>query len=109
MHLMLPLTLSSLLFAIGLYGLLARRNAVLMLMSVELMLNAVNLDLVAFDAWLALFVITVAAAEVGLGLAIVLQVFRARASVAVDELTLLAEPTDGVAAVPEPSDVDGVR
>lgn len=102
MHLLFPLVLSALLFAVGVYGLLARRNAVLVLMSVELMLNAVNLDLVAFDVWLrdnlhsgqtlTLFVVTVAAAEVGLGLAIVLQVFRMRATVAVDELDELAEP-----------------
>lgn len=102
MHLLYPLVLSALLFAIGIYGLLARRNAVLVLMSVELMLNAVNLDLVAFDAWLrdtlhsgqvfALFVITIAAAEVGIGLAIVLQVFRLRATVAIDELDDLTEP-----------------
>jgi NADH:ubiquinone oxidoreductase subunit K len=102
MHLLFPLVLSALLFAVGVYGLLARRNAVLMLMSVELMLNAVNLDLVAFDVWLrdvlhsgqtlALFVITVAAAEVGLGLAIVLQVFRLRGTVAIDDLVELAEP-----------------
>jgi NADH-quinone oxidoreductase subunit K len=102
MHLLFPLVLSALLFAVGVYGLLARRNAVLILMSVELMLNAVNLDLVAFDVWLrdvlhngqtlTLFVITVAAAEVGLGLAIVLQVFRQRATVAIDELVELAEP-----------------
>lgn len=102
MHLLFPLVLSALLFSVGVYGLLARRNAVLLLMSVELMLNAVNLDLVAFDVWLrdalhngqtlTLFVITVAAAEVGLGLAIVLQVFRQRATVAIDELTELAEP-----------------
>jgi NADH-quinone oxidoreductase subunit K len=106
MHLLYPLLLSALLFAVGVYGLLARRNAVLVLMSVELMLNAVNLDLVAFDAWFrdalhsgqvfALFVITIAAAEVGLGLAIVLQVFRLRATVAVDELTDLAEPDRSV-------------
>ena len=102
MHLLYPLLLSALLFAVGVYGLLARRNAVLVLMSVELMLNAVNLNLVAFDAWLrdtlhngqvfALFVITIAAAEVGIGLAIVLQVFRLRATVAIDELDELAEP-----------------
>ncbi len=102
MHLLYPLVLSALLFAVGVYGLLARRNAVLVLMSVELMLNAVNLDLVAFDAWLrdalhsgqvfALFVITIAAAEVGVGLAIVLQVFRLRATVAIDELDELVEP-----------------
>lgn len=102
MRLLFPLVVSALLFAIGVYGLLARRNAVLVLMSVELMLNAVNLDFVAFDAWfrdtlhsgqtLTLFVITIAAAEVGVGLAIVLQVFRLRATVAVDELDELAEP-----------------
>jgi NADH:ubiquinone oxidoreductase subunit K len=102
MRLLFPLVLSALLFAIGVYGVLARRNVVLVLMSVELMLNAVNLDLVAFDVWLrdalhagqslTLFVITIAAAEVGLGLAIVLQVFRQRATVAVDALDELAEP-----------------
>ena len=102
MHLLLPLVLAALLFAIGVYGLLVRRNAVLVLMAVELMLNAVNLLLVTFDVHLrdtlhsgqtlALFVIVIAAAEVGLGLAIVLQVFRVRATVAVDELTDLAEP-----------------
>jgi NADH-quinone oxidoreductase subunit K len=106
MHLLYPLLLSALLFGVGVYGMLARRNAVLVLMSVELMLNAVNLDLVAFDAWFrdelhsgqvfALFVITIAAAEVGLGLAIILQVFRLRASVAVDELTDLGEPDRSV-------------
>jgi NADH-quinone oxidoreductase subunit K len=111
MHLLFPLVLSALLFAVGLYGMLARRNAVLMLMSVELMLNAVNLDLIAFDGWLrdalhsgqtlTLFVITIAAAEVGLGLAIVLQVFRLRGTVAIDELDALADPdTIGPAADP---------
>jgi NADH-quinone oxidoreductase subunit K len=74
-------------------------------MSVELMLNAVNLNLVAFDAWLGdtlhagqaltLFTITIAAAEIGLGLAIVLLVFRHRGSSDVDRLTLLAEPPPG--------------
>jgi NADH-quinone oxidoreductase subunit K len=102
MHLLFPVVLSALLFSTGVYGVLARRNAVLVLMSVELMLNGVNLDLVAFDVQLrdglhagqslALFVITIAAAEVGLGLAIVLQVFRQRATVAVDALDELAEP-----------------
>ena len=102
LRLLFPLIVSALLFSIGLYGVLARRNAVLVLMSVELMLNAVNLNLVAFDVWLrdelhagqtlTLFVITVAAAEVGLGLAIVLQLFRLRATVAVDELTELRDP-----------------
>ncbi len=102
MHLLYPLVLAALLFAVGVYGLLLRRNAVLVLMSVELMLNAVNLLLVAFDVWLrdtlhtgqslTLFVIAIAAAEIGLGLAIVLQVFRLRTSVAVDDLDLLHEP-----------------
>ena len=118
MHLLYPLLLSALLFAVGVYGLLARRNAVLVLMSVELMLNAVNLNLVAFDAWLrdtlhsgqvfALFVITIAAAEVGIGLAIVLQVFRLRATVAIDELDELAEPdrADDPGRPAEPDRVD---
>jgi NADH-quinone oxidoreductase subunit K len=101
MHVVYPVVLAALLFSIGVYGVLARRNAILVLMSVELMLNAVNLNLVAFDVWLAdklgsgqvltLFVIVIAAAEVGLGLAIVLQVFRNRATIAIDELTELTE------------------
>lgn len=101
MHLLLPLLLSAFLFGIGIYGVLARRNAILILMSVELMLNAVNLSLIAFDVWfqdvthagqsLAVFVITIAAAEIGLGLAIVLLVYRARRTIAVDELTDLRE------------------
>lgn len=78
------LILSAFLFCAGAYGVLARRNSVLVLMSVELMLNAVNINLVAFSAGLhdvagqvfALFVITIAAAEVGIGLAIVLLIFR---------------------------------
>ena len=104
MHLLYPVLLAALLFSLGVYGVLARRNAVLVLMSIELMLNAVNLNLVAFDAWLrdalhsgqvfALFVIVIAAAEIGVGLAIVLQLYRLRASVAVDEVPLdvAAEP-----------------
>jgi NADH-quinone oxidoreductase subunit K len=102
MPLLMPVLLAGLLFCIGIYGVLARRNAVLMLMSVELMLNAVNINLVAFDVWLrdellagqvfTLFVITIAAAEVGLGLAIVLLVFRQRATTAIDEHTTLPEP-----------------
>ena len=78
------LILSAFLFCTGAYGVMARRNAVLVLMSIELMLNAVNLNLVAFSAQVhdvsgqvfALFVITIAAAEVGIGLAIILLIFR---------------------------------
>ena len=97
MHLWLPLVFSALLFAIGVYGVLARRNAVLVLMSIELMLNAVNVNLVGFGGALkdltgqvfALFVIAVAAAEVGIGLAIVILLFRNRESINVDEVNLL--------------------
>ena len=101
MHLSIALVVSALLFGVGVYGVLARRNAVALLMAVELMLNAANLDLVAFDAWFkdqlhagqtfALFVVVIAAAEVGIGLAIVLALFRLRDSVAVDEATELAD------------------
>jgi len=94
-----PLTLGALLFSLGVYGVLARRNAVLVLMSIELMLNAVNINLVALNAYLrqvipvgqvfALFVITIAAAEVGIGLAIVLLIFRNRETINVDEVDLL--------------------
>jgi NADH:ubiquinone oxidoreductase subunit K len=87
----------AILFACGIYGVLARRNAVLVLMSIELMLNAVNVNLVAFSAYLkqitgqifALFVITVAAAEVGIGLAIVILIYRNRETINVDEVNLL--------------------
>lgn len=91
--------LGAALFSIGVYGVLVRRNAVLVLLSVELMLAAVNVNLVAFGAYwpdssatgqmFALFVITIAAAEVGIGLAIVLLIFRNRASANVDELDLM--------------------
>ncbi|MGH8867408.1 MAG: NADH-quinone oxidoreductase subunit NuoK [Actinomycetes bacterium] len=101
MHVVYPVVLSALLFSIGVYGVLARRNAILVLMSVELMLNAVNLNLVAFDVWLsdtlhagqvlALFVITIAAAEIGLGLAIVLLLYRNRGTVDVDAMRDLAD------------------
>jgi NADH-quinone oxidoreductase subunit K len=94
-----PLLLAAFLFGVGVYGVLARRNAVLVLMSVELMLNAVNINLVAFNAYLrdqlvggqvfALFVIAVAAAEVGIGLAIVLLIFRNKETVNVDEVDVL--------------------
>lgn len=93
------LVLAALMFSIGVYGVLVRRNAVLVLLSIELMLTAVNINLVAFGSYLqdaaaagqvfALFVITVAAAEVGIGLAVVVLIFRNRASANVDELDLM--------------------
>ncbi|MCF3119996.1 NADH-quinone oxidoreductase subunit NuoK [Streptomyces arenae] len=105
LHLAYPAVLAVLLFCVGLYGVLARRNAILVLMSVELMLNAVNLNLVAFDVWLrdslhagqalTLFTIAIAAAEIGIGLAIVLAVYRNRGSSAVDDLRDTAELPDG--------------
>jgi NADH-quinone oxidoreductase subunit K len=95
----LPIVLvfSAVLFSVGVYGVLARRNAVLVLMSIELMLNAVNVNLVAFAQHLgdlngqvfALFVIAVAAAEVGIGLAIVILIYRNRETINVDEVNLL--------------------
>ncbi|WP_067489052.1 NADH-quinone oxidoreductase subunit NuoK [Actinomadura hibisca] len=101
MHLLYPAVVSALLFSVGVYGVLARRNAILVLMAVELMLNAVNLNLVAFDVFwrdrlhggqvLTLFTIVIAAAEVGLGLAIVLLVYRNRQMIDVDRLRDLAE------------------
>lgn len=104
MHVVYPVAVAALLFAIGVYGVLARRNAILVLMSVELMLNAVNLNLVVFDVWLrdqlhggqvfTLFIIVIAAAEVGIGLAIVLSVFRNRQSIDLDHLRTLTEPND---------------
>ncbi|MFI2290784.1 NADH-quinone oxidoreductase subunit NuoK [Streptomyces niveus] len=110
MHLAYPAVLAALLFCTGLYGVLARRNAILVLMSVELMLNAVNLNLVAFDVWLrdtlhagqalTLFVIAVAAAEIGIGLAIVLMVYRDRGTSDVDRLrdSVESDATDDAAA-----------
>ena len=88
------LLLGAVLFSIGVYGVLARRNGVMVLMSIELILNAVNINLVAFGALhnsvvgqvFALFVITVAAAEVGVGLAIVLLLYRNRQSIDLDEV-----------------------
>ena len=93
------LILAAILFAIGIYGVLARRNAILILLSVELMLNAVNLNLIAFNVYLtpspatgmvfAVFVIVIAAAEAGLALAIILRLFRNRRTANVDEADLL--------------------
>lgn len=91
--------LSGALFAIGMYGVLARRNAVMVLMAIELMLNAVNINAVAYAAYLdpgrlvgqviVVFVITVAAAEVGLALAIILRLYRNRATANVDEVNAM--------------------
>ena len=91
------LLLAAALFCIGVYGVLARRNAVLVLMSVELILNAVNINLVAFGAFndnvsgqvFALFVIAIAAAEVGVGLAMVLLLYRNRKSIDLTEVDLM--------------------
>jgi NAD(P)H-quinone oxidoreductase subunit 4L len=88
------LFLAAFLFCTGIYGVLARRNGVLVLMSIELILTAVNINLVAFAAFhndiagqiFALFVIAVAAAEVGVGLAIVLLIYRNRASIDLTEV-----------------------
>ena len=93
------LIVSAMLFAMGLYGVVARRNAVAILMAVELMLNAVNINLIAFWryqtpnrpiglAW-AIFVLALAAAEAAVGLALVLSVYRDRDSVIADELDSL--------------------
>lgn len=93
------LILSAFLFVIGLYGVLARRNGVLVLMSIELMLQAVNVNFVAFAMFLdplramgqvlAIFVICIAAAEVALALAILLRIYRNRASINLDDIDLM--------------------
>ncbi len=93
------LILAAALFCIGLYGLLARRNAVAVLMAVELMLNAVNINLIAFWRYtetstvtgqvFAAFVYVVAAAEVAVGLALIVALWRHREVVSLDEIDLL--------------------
>ena len=92
------LVLSALLFGIGAIGFLTRRNVLIQLMSIEIMLNAVNLTLIAFNRWLpqnhagqlfAFFVIAVAAAEAAVGLAIVISLYRLKKSVYTDEASLL--------------------
>ncbi|HEU0025834.1 MAG TPA: NADH-quinone oxidoreductase subunit NuoK [Ktedonobacterales bacterium] len=91
------LIVSGLLFAIGALGVLARRNPLVMFMSIELMLNAVNLSFMAFarfldsvEGWIFVFlVLTVAAAEVVVGLAIIVSIFRSRTNIDVDELNAL--------------------
>ncbi len=117
MHLAYPAVLAVLLFSIGLYGVLARRNAILVLMSVELMLNAVNLNLVTFDVWLrdtvhagqalTLFTIAIAAAEIGIGLAIVLMVYRNRGTSDVDRLRDTAESPHETPAADGTDSTDG--
>ena len=91
--------LGAALFCLGVYGVLARRSAVLILMAIELMLNAVNINLVAYAAYrssasatglvIAIFVITIAAAEVALALAIILRLYRSHDSVNVDDIELM--------------------
>ena len=91
--------LSAALFSLGLFGVLARRNAVMVLMAIELMLNAVNINLLGYAAFtdpervagqiIAIFVITIAAAEVGLALAIILRLYRNRGTVNLNEVNLM--------------------
>ena len=93
------LLLAGALFCIGLFGALAQRNAVRMLLGIELMLNAVNLNMIAFWRYLepdlaagqvfALFIIVVAAAEAAVGLAMIIAIYRARGTVEADEVTVL--------------------
>ena len=117
MHPVIAYLIAAGLFGLGAFGVLTRRNAVLLLMAVELLLNAVNLVLVTADATVraalpasgqvfALFVIVLAAAEVGVGLALILALYRRRASIAVDEVELAepTEPTDDPTDPTEPTD-----
>ena len=91
------LLLAAALFCIGVYGVLARRNGVMVLMSIELILNSVNINLVAFGAYhgtvvgqvFALFIIAVAAAEVGVGLAIVLMIYRNRSTIDLESASVM--------------------
>ena len=93
------LVLSAVLFCIGLYGVLAKRNAIVILMCIEIMLNAVNIALVAFSRYVvpmlltgqifAIFVIVVAAAEAAVGIAIIIAIYRSRQSVDVDKFDLM--------------------
>ena len=94
------LTIAVLLFSLGLYGVMVSRNAVRMLMSIELMLNAVNINLLAFNNYVSMdkgldgqvfsiFILTVSAAEAAVGLAILLALFRRTASVDVESYTVL--------------------
>ncbi len=93
------LILSAILFSIGVYGVLAKRNAVAILMSIEIMLNAVNIAMVAFSRYIvpalltgqvfAIFIMTVAAAEAAVGLAIIIAIYRSRQTVDVEKINLM--------------------
>ncbi|MBE3587468.1 MAG: NADH-quinone oxidoreductase subunit NuoK [Thermoanaerobacteraceae bacterium] len=93
------MVLSALLFGIGIFGVLAKKNAIAVLICIELMLNAVNINLVAINKFVtptlfigqifAIFVITVAAAEVGVGLAIIIAIYRNKVSVNLDDFDWL--------------------
>jgi NADH:ubiquinone oxidoreductase subunit K len=93
------LVLSAILFSIGLYGVLAKRNAVIILMCIEIMLNAVNIALIAFSNYIhrdqfltgqvfAMFVMAVAAAEAAVGIAIIITIYRNRDTISVDKFDL---------------------
>ncbi len=93
------LSVAAILFSLGLYGALARRNAIAILMGIELMLNAVNINLVAFWRYItpqefigqvfAIFVITVAAAEAAIGLALIIAIYRHRQTINIEEIDLM--------------------
>ncbi len=93
------LVLSAVLFCIGLYGALTKRNAVIVLMCIELMLNAVNISLIAFSSYIvptlltgqvfAIFVMVVAAAEVAVGLAIILAIYRGLTDIDINNINLM--------------------
>lgn len=91
------LILSAILFSIGLYGALAKRNAVVILMSIEIMLNAVNIAMVAFSRYghlitgqvFAIFIMVVAAAEAAVGLAIIIAIYRSRETVDAEKIDLM--------------------
>jgi NADH:ubiquinone oxidoreductase subunit K len=93
------LVLSAILFSIGLYGALAKRNAIIVLMSIELMLNAVNIAMVAFSRYIvptlltgqvfAIFIIVVAAAEAAVGLAIIIAIYRSRETIDITKIDLM--------------------
>jgi len=95
------LILSAIMFSVGLYGALAKRNAVAILMCIEIMLNAVNIAMVAFSRYLvpdtvvltghvfAIFIMTVAAAEAAVGLAIIIAIYRSRQSVDVEQVDMM--------------------